>query len=587
MNKKSAYILSFLFLFISLSALAYIYKNKYENKNIKEHFTLIDSISNTSPKEATLLLDSVGSLKLDHHDTNYKKLLEESIRIEQDIYPKSDSLINYLLFQFLASDDSTNITRAFYLRGLFLLKEGNMLEAASSFINAEDFISGCKNKKLKYQITSELANIYNHNKLFRHEIESREKALEYAEEFSDSTAITSSLINLAKAYTNVDSNRVANIDRIRHLIYIIPDSDPEAIPELTKELSLNYEKLQEYDSALYCIDFALSIENDLNKKLGYYKVKGKLLEQTGQTKEAIKLYQIASQANSLEDKLGAYKGLYTIYKSKHNLDSAVFYSDLLIQLQDSIRKDYTEEALEKLNSIQSYKKQRKAYIQNKFEIFRTKALFSNLSIIFLIIVIILILVNLFYRNRKINLEISIKEEKAKLFEIELQKREIENQLLREQREKEAEHLRLISIELQQKETENLLLKEKTEKEQLLAKEMIVKAEYYKRLNLVSVPILSASRDKKGFIFLKPDDWKSIEENTNACFEHFTDRLAKDFTQLSQDDIRFLCLLKMELSLDLLSAVYHVEKNSISKKKGRLRDKMQIENKTLDEFIRGY
>ncbi|MGL5691135.1 MAG: hypothetical protein ACRDD8_09965 [Bacteroidales bacterium] len=587
MNKKSLYILSFLFLLLSLSGLIYIYLNKFETRSMRENFSKIDSISNTDPEKASLFLDSISNLQLSNDENNYRLLLNQAIDIEKDIYPKSDSLINYLLFQFLTSDDSTNITRAFYLRGLFLQKEGNSLEAASSFINAEDFIPGCKNKKLKYQITSSLADIYNHNKLYKHEIEAREKALEYAEDFSDSTAITSSLINLAKAYTNLDSNRVANIDRIRQLIYIIPDSDPEAIPELTKELSTNYEKLQQYDSALYCIDFALSIENNLNKKLGYSKVKGNLLEKTGRPKDALKLYLVASRSSVPEDKLGAYQGLYKIYTQLNNPDSALFYSDKLICLQDSIRKDFTEEALEKLNSIQSYKKQRKAFIENKFEIYQTKALFSNLSITFLIIVIILILINLFYRNRKIKLEISIKEEKSKLFEIELQKREIENQLLREQREKEAEHIRLISIELQQKETENLLLKEKTEKEQLLAKEMIVKAEYYKRLNLVSVPILSASRDNKGFIFLKPADWKSIEENTNACFEHFTDRLANDFAQLNQDDIRFLCLLKMELSLDLLSAVYHVEKNSISKKKGRLRDKMKIENKTLDEFIRSY
>ncbi|MGL5789062.1 MAG: tetratricopeptide repeat protein, partial [Bacteroidales bacterium] len=368
MNKKSLYILSFLFLLLSLSGLIYIYLNKFETRNMRENFSKIDSISNTDPEKASLFLDSISNLQLSNDENNYRLLLNQAIDIEKDIYPKSDSLINYLLFQFLTSDDSTNITRAFYLRGLFLQKEGNSLEAASSFINAEDFIPGCKNKKLKYQITSSLADIYNHNKLYKHEIEAREKALEYAEDFSDSTAITSSLINLAKAYTNLDSNRVANIDRIRQLIYIIPDSDPEAIPELTKELSTNYEKLQQYDSALYCIDFALSIENNLNKKLGYSKVKGNLLEKTGRPKDALKLYLVASRSSVPEDKLGAYQGLYKIYTQLNNPDSALFYSDKLICLQDSIRKDFTEEALEKLNSIQSYKKQRKAFIENKFEI---------------------------------------------------------------------------------------------------------------------------------------------------------------------------------------------------------------------------
>ena len=540
MNKKILFIILLVIGTIVLSLLPFSILKK---KPINQTLLQIDSVLTRDPETALLKLNSINQKQLNKNDKFYYNLIKTQAEIELERYPADDSLINRSLFHFLSTGDSTIIARSFYLRGKYLQKTDNLLEAASSFINAAEYAPGNTNAKINYLISNALAEIYNSSRLYQYEIGVREKALDFAELYGDSSAITNSLLYLAKALSNTGTDSRTNINRILNLIYVIPDSYPEAIPELTKELAVNYQILNEPDSAIYYIDFALSLENDSSKRFSYYQIKGKLHQSLGEKEKAIRYYRMAAQSESKNDRLSAYEGLYEIYKQNRQPDTAFVYADKLINLHDSISRDWTKEALQKLNSIQSYKKQRKAYIENRFEVFRAKAMFLNISIVFLIVALILILITIFYRNRKIKLEISVKEEKSKLVEIELQKSEIENQLLREQREN------------------------------------------YKRLNLISVPILSANRDKKGFIFLEQKDWDVILENTNICFEHFTERLIHDFPQLSKEDIQFLCLIKMELSLELLSAVYHIEKNSISKKKGRLRDKMGLDSKTLDEFIR--
>ena len=112
-------------------------------------------------------------------------------------------------------------------------------------------------------------------------------------------------------------------------------------------------------------------------------------------------------------------------------------------------------------------------------------------------------------------------------------------------------------------------------------------EQKQRLNALTVPILMKSQNSQGAMHLKKEEWDIIMQNTDACFNDFTLRLKDTYPQLTLEEVRFACLLKMEFSLSLLSEVYHIAKGSISRKKMRLKEKMQIENMTLDDFIKQF
>lgn len=148
-------------------------------------------------------------------------------------------------------------------------------------------------------------------------------------------------------------------------------------------------------------------------------------------------------------------------------------------------------------------------------------------------------------------------------------------------------LDMVQLQNSLRETEIKYLKEKHDREAIEIELLNQSVEYYKRLNALTVPILMKSRNSQGAMHLKKEEWGIIMQNTDACFNNFTLRLKNTYPQLTLEEVRFACLLKMELSLSLLSEVYHIAKGSISRKKMRLKEKMQIENTTLDDFIKQF
>mgnify|MGYP000416357782 FL=1 len=148
-------------------------------------------------------------------------------------------------------------------------------------------------------------------------------------------------------------------------------------------------------------------------------------------------------------------------------------------------------------------------------------------------------------------------------------------------------LAMVRLQNSQWETEIKYLQEKHDREAIEIESLNQSVEYYKRLNALTVPILMKSQNSQGAMHMKKEEWDIIIQNTNACFNDFTLRLEKAYPQLTLEEIRFACLLKMEFSLSLLSEIYHIAKGSISRKKMRLKEKMQIENMTLDDFIKQF
>ena len=55
--------------------------------------------------------------------------------------------------------------------------------------------------------------------------------------------------------------------------------------------------------------------------------------------------------------------------------------------------------------------------------------------------------------------------------------------------------------------------------------------------------------------------------------------------LSEKDINFCCLVKINMSIQNLTDIYCISKNSVSRKKLRLKEKLGVgEEATLDEFL---
>lgn len=312
----------------------------------------------------------------------------------------------------------------------------------------------------------------------------------------------------------------------------------------------------DYETAIQYItsetDYRLLI--DLKISMGnlyhFYRIydrEKQLLEQASQL-------AIQHKDSKLITKLCLLKS--NLMKKQGKMNESRKFPEEHIRLRDSTYYGRKEELLERMQNLREYKKQQERILQVEKNLSDKEVLLHRVIAFFAIIILASFL--FYYR---------IKQNKNKL----------KIQLLRTEQERN-------QSDLKRKEAEIQYLKEKEEKETIALARLNQRLEYFKQLNEITIPILMQNRNKAGALHLQENDWTIIRNNTNACFDHFTERLKELYPQLTEEEINFCCLVKMELPLSVLAEIYHIAKGSISRKKMRLKEKIGIENMSFDEFI---
>ena len=136
------------------------------------------------------------------------------------------------------------------------------------------------------------------------------------------------------------------------------------------------------------------------------------------------------------------------------------------------------------------------------------------------------------------------------------------------------------VEQQQVTTENL--QRMAEMEQ---KETRLKETFFRRLNQRIVQEI----EKGSNILLSDDDWEDIVQNADIIFDNFTRRLQQHYPALNKEDLRYCCMVKMQLSQLEMSQIMHLEKDSVKKRLKRIRmEKMKADSGvTLEELLRRF
>lgn len=137
--------------------------------------------------------------------------------------------------------------------------------------------------------------------------------------------------------------------------------------------------------------------------------------------------------------------------------------------------------------------------------------------------------------------------------------------------------------------ENVLLRQQEELATLREKQMALREkearlreELFKRLSVFEK---LTSSGKEQHVLFSESDWLEVRLMVNDAYTDFTKKLQKAFPGLSDKDVNFCCLVRMNLSLQSLADIYCISKNSVSRRKLRLKEKMALgENATLDEYL---
>ena len=485
----------------------------------------------------------------------YALLLSEAMHRKQQLNAETDTLLLPAIKYFSESGDSLYAERALYCKAHLDRRLYRMKDAMQSFLKALLFLQGSGNDEQLYRVNTWLGVVCLNQEEYEGKMRYSKEALKAALRMDNLFYKNLALCDIATGYYFL--NRLDSALYYAQAAYdaAIADSLPSQLPHVYTDLGSIYAKMGENGKALEYIDKAIGLRSrkDTLAILGLYADKVDLFGKLGQYDSAYHYFRKAVASPNLATQADAYNHMSGAYYKMGRCNEA--YSLLLrfTELADSVRKQrHTAEVI----ALQELYKHEQLSVENLY--WRTQAaerqsnvyLMATLSLLSLWIASTIYF--FYWRNRR---------------------RLVEKQHPLASQQEELHHQRQVT-------TENL--QRMAEMEQ---KEARLKETFFRRLNQRIVQEI----EKGSNILLSDDDWEDIVQNADIIFDNFTRRLQQHYPALNKEDLRYCCMVKMQLSQLEMSQIMHLEKDSVKKRLKRIRmEKMKADSGvTLEELLRRF
>lgn len=485
----------------------------------------------------------------------YALLLSEAMHRKQQLNAETDTLLLPAIKYFSESGDSPYAERALYCKAHLDRRLYRMKDAMQSFLKALLFLQGSGNDEQLYRVNTWLGVVCLNQEEYEGKMRYSKEALKAALRMDNLFYKNLALCDIATGYYFL--NRLDSALYYAQAAYdaAIADSLPSQLPHVYTDLGSIYAKMGENGKALEYIDKAIGLRSrkDTLAILGLYADKVDLFGKLGQYDSAYHYFRKAVASPNLATQADAYNHMSGAYYKMGRCNEA--YSLLLrfTELADSVRKQrHTAEVI----ALQELYKHEQLSVENLY--WRTQAaerqsnvyLMATLSLLSLWIASTIYF--FYWRNRR---------------------RLVEQQHQLASQQEELHHQRQVT-------TENL--QRMAEMEQ---KEARLKETFFRRLNQRIVQEI----EKGSNILLSDDDWEDIVQNADIIFDNFTRRLQQHYPALNKEDLRYCCMVKMQLSQLEMSQIMHLEKDSVKKRLKRIRmEKMKADSGvTLEELLRRF
>lgn len=482
----------------------------------------------------------------------YALLLSEAMHRKQQLNAETDTLLLPAIKYFSESGDSLYAERALYCKAHLDRRLYRMKDAMQSFLKALLFLQGSGNDEQLYRVNTWLGVVCLNQEEYEGKMRYSKEALKAALRMDNLFYKNLALCDIATGYYFL--NRLDSALYYAQAAYdaAIADSLPSQLPHVYTDLGSIYAKMGENGKALEYIDKAIGLRSrkDTLAILGLYADKVDLFGKLGQYDSAYHYFRKAVASPNLATQADAYNHMSGAYYKMGRCNEA--YSLLLrfTELADSVRKQrHTAEVI----ALQELYKHEQLSVENLY--WRTQAaerqsnvyLMATLSLLSLWIASTIYF--FYWRNRR---------------------RLVEQQHQLASQQEELHHQRQVT-------TENL--QRMAEMEQ---KEARLKETFFRRLNQRIVQEI----EKGSNILLSDDDWEDIVQNADIIFDNFTRRLQQHYPALNKEDLRYCCMVKMQLSQLEMSQIMHLEKDSVKKRLKRIRmEKMKADSGvTLEELL---
>ncbi|WP_313382199.1 hypothetical protein [Proteiniphilum saccharofermentans] len=538
-----------LYLIIPLCLLFTACQNrKHHTEVLSEAARLSDSI----PSQALMKLEEIKNVKRlsTPEQAEYNLIFIKSM-LRSGNKLSSDSIIHATTQYYQEHNDSAGLHQALYYNGLYHYRNARHDSAVFYFDKAVKAVPAGNNNdpKAGYKRTAGYAYLYLEDA--EAAVKTQKESLQYASASNDSLAVIYSLLSLADAYRYNKETDKSIRSYMQALDQVRDKGNRDLEADILNIVSGVYESDNRIAEALHYKNLSQEIKRSRQDVPATNLYRAILFEKQNNPDSARHYAQLAIKGNDqfvadlAYQLLGiwdAREGRYTEALNHSKNSDRIFNSFLSGIHSGDMQQKYEKEKLENENNQLKIKQQE-------------HQLYLLMSAFLLLLMLIAIYATRVHGRRK--------NEKVKA----------ENKMLR----------------LKQ---ENLLLKQQQEISALREKEAVLRESLFKRINFFhKLPSLSGDEDlhhqKQGKIKITGDDWQELINGVRDAYPAFLQKLKQHAPTLSDDDIRFCCLLKINVNTRDLSDIYCVSKAAITKRKYRLKtEKFQINDNTqnLDTIL---
>jgi len=509
-----------------------------------------ETVIDKYPDSSLVLLRKVNSGVLDRSDNARYCLLMTKALFKNSIPIVSDSLISIALDYYNNSGDSLKKAETYFYFGQVNADMKNSKLAMESLLKAADYASYSKNYKLLYLIYYYLGDLYLNEFLFGPAIKMHQKALSFSKLLNDSSYITHALRNLAISYAGDEKKDSALINYYLAL-KVIPKSDTATLIALYNEMGGVYENLGNYAQAIESVNKALSLDTSTEDPCYSYVTKAHTYLKMQKFDSAVYYYNATLHSPNLYTRASSYHGLAEAYYAKGDSKKAFLLMNTFNKYRDTIENQTKTAAVVEVQNIYQHGKAKEQIQRLLLEKKEQTIAFYHWGLLSLILLLLLSGSFFIYRSRN----------KKELLE--------KSRMLLEQ--------------------ENKLIKMREKESQL-------REDFFKKLNkLNKIPSLGLinAKNKESLsddvvrISLTDRDWDELIRNIDVAYDHFTDRLKREYPNLTLQEVHLCCLVKIKVARNDLANIFCITPQSVKTTKYRIKkEKMGILDRdiSLDLFL---
>lgn len=453
--------------------------------------------------------------------------------------------------------DSTDAYRAFYFAAQIARARKEPEKAMPLFLQAREMLATSRNLQHHYVIETWIGVLSGEQQLYQQKINQARIALKYADSLDNDDYRSISLGDIAHGFLGLRQND--SVERYaREGLRIAEKTGVRST--ITQKLALLTQILIEegrYHPALEIN--ARSIRTaDSDRLHGFYMERAEIYNKLGLYDSAF--YYLARSRVSPEPLMIVDQAIHIgsmaeAYAGTGRYDSAYYQMVRYTELLDSVNKQVrTTEVLE-TEQLWKYSNLREENLLLRAQKLQRERWNYRMLLFFgLASLVIGSCYFITYRRNKMR-------------------------IIRQQQEIIAQH-ELLKLRTREKQQVDQALIDMQRKEDQL------RSLFFKQLSLPTIP---EQEDSTHTLRLTDADWQVIYRHADAVFGNFTLRLRERYPALNEEDLRFCCMVKMQLSQSEIAGIVCLEKDSVKKRLKRIRmQKMAAsEGTTIEELLRNF